>query len=133
MASDLCGQASFTERGQTRRDRYRVWHDALTPDMIRQLPAGHALVVRGGYAPVIARLAAAWNDRLYRTARRHGTAIARLAPAAQPQILAGPPAGWPSQQCHTSWPDLPPIAPGPPSDPEAAGDMEPGDGEDFPW
>jgi hypothetical protein len=38
--------------------------------MIRQLPAGYALVIRGGYAPVIARLPRAWNNYLYHRARR---------------------------------------------------------------
>ena len=40
--------------------------------MIRQLPAGFALVIRGGCAPVIARLPRAWKNRAYRRARRHG-------------------------------------------------------------
>ena len=45
MASDLCGQAAFTERvrvrgrGEDRDEHRRVWHDVMTPDMIRQLPA----------------------------------------------------------------------------------------------
>jgi hypothetical protein len=34
--------------------------------MIRQLPAGTALVIRGGNAPVIARLPRAWNNPAYR-------------------------------------------------------------------
>ncbi len=79
MASELCGQAAFTERIRARRATVAapaVWHDVMTPDMIRQLPAGHALVIRGGYAPVIARLGAAWKDRAYKAARRAGTAIA---------------------------------------------------------
>jgi hypothetical protein len=38
--------------------------------MIRQLPAGFALIIRGGCAPVIARLPRAWNNRAYRRARR---------------------------------------------------------------
>ncbi|MHB1873916.1 MAG: type IV secretory system conjugative DNA transfer family protein [Streptosporangiaceae bacterium] len=91
MASDLCGQACFTERDHARpslwggsrepdRDR-RVWHDVMTPGMIRQLPAGHALIIRGGCAPVIARLAAAWKDPAYRRARRAGTATLALTPA----------------------------------------------------
>jgi type IV secretory pathway TraG/TraD family ATPase VirD4 len=120
MASELCGQASFTEHGRDRRDRYRIWHDVLTPDMIRQLPAGHALVVRGGHAPVIARLAAAWKDPAYRTARRRGTATALLTPAAEPQILTDPPGPWPARP---AWPDLPPSSPREDS----------GDDEDFPW
>ena len=61
MASDLCGQAALSEHGQDHHTR----HDVMTPDMIRQLPAGHALIMRGGHAPVIARLGAAWKDRVY--------------------------------------------------------------------
>jgi type IV secretion system protein VirD4 len=79
MASDLCGQAALKEHGEEWHSR----HDVMTPDMIRQLPAGHALIVRGGCAPVVARLGAAWKDPLYRRARRLGAAIAELAaPAA---------------------------------------------------
>ena len=87
MASDLCGQACFTE-GHRRHNRHRVWHDVMTPDMIRRLPAGHALVIRGGYAPVIARLGAAWHDRAYRSARRLGTAVATLTPASLSFVAA---------------------------------------------
>jgi type IV secretory pathway TraG/TraD family ATPase VirD4 len=57
-ASTLCGQASWKIRGQEHATR----HDAATPDMIRQLPAGFALVIRGGCAPVIARLPRAWKN-----------------------------------------------------------------------
>ena len=53
-AAKLCGQASWKVRGQDHASR----HDVATPDMIRQLPAGFALVIRGGCAPVIARLPA---------------------------------------------------------------------------
>jgi len=78
MASELCGQASFRERGWWRRDRHRIWHDVMTPDMIRQLPARHALVIRGSFAPVIARLGAAWQDPSYRNARRLGITVAPI-------------------------------------------------------
>jgi hypothetical protein len=47
--------------------------------MIRQLPAGFALVIRGGAAPVIARLPRAWKNPAYRRARRPGPAPAQLA------------------------------------------------------
>jgi len=69
-ASTLCGQASWKVRGQDHATR----HDVATPDMIRQLPAGFALVIRGGCAPVIARLPRAWRNRAYRRARRLGHA-----------------------------------------------------------
>ena len=42
----------------------------MTPEMIRQLPAGFALVIRGGCAPVIARLPRAWRNPAYRRTRR---------------------------------------------------------------
>ena len=99
MASELCGQAAFTEqvrfrsRDGARSEHRRIWHDVMTPDMIRQLPAGHALAIRGSCAPVIARLGAAWKDPAYKAARRAGAAIAPIAaapdPAAQP-ITAAP-------------------------------------------
>jgi type IV secretion system protein VirD4 len=67
-AAKLCGQESWKVRGQD----FVTRHDVATPDMIRQLPAGFALVIRGGCAPVIARLPRAWKNRAYRRARRHG-------------------------------------------------------------
>jgi type IV secretory pathway TraG/TraD family ATPase VirD4 len=87
MASDLCGQAAFREHGLDFTSR----HDVMTPDMIRQLPVGYALVVRGGFAPVIAKLGAAWRDSLYKHARARGTVIAALTipAAAGPESLAG--------------------------------------------
>jgi type IV secretion system protein VirD4 len=82
-ASILCGQASWKLRGQDHVSR----HDVATPDMIRQLPAGFALIIRGGAAPVIARLPRAWKNRAYRRARRAGQApgsvIGELPPAAE--------------------------------------------------
>ena len=65
-ASTLCGDASWKLRGQDHASR----HPVATPDMIRQLPAGTALVIRGDCAPVIARLPRAWNNPAYRRARR---------------------------------------------------------------
>ena len=46
-ASTLCGQASWKVHGQD----YVTRHDVASPDMIGQLPAGFALVIRGGGAP----------------------------------------------------------------------------------
>jgi type IV secretion system protein VirD4 len=76
-ASALCGTAAMREHGEDRHSR----HPVMTPEMIRQLPAGRALVIRGGYAPVIARLPMAWKDPLYRHACRTHQAIATLTPA----------------------------------------------------
>ena len=90
-ASTLCGQASWRVRGQD----YATRHDVATPDIIRQLPAGFALVIRGGCAPVIARLPRAWKNPAYRRARRRGQAAGRLAEAApHPGVPDHVPAEW---------------------------------------
>jgi type IV secretion system protein VirD4 len=68
MAGTLCGQASWKVRGQDHATR----HDVATPDMIRQLPAAFALVIRSNCAPVITRLPQAWKNPAYRRARRQG-------------------------------------------------------------
>jgi len=80
-ASMLCGTAAMREHGQD----YTSRHHVMTPDMIRQLPATRALVIRSGYSPVIARLPMAWNDPIYRHARRLGQAAAPLVPAPEPE------------------------------------------------
>jgi type IV secretory pathway TraG/TraD family ATPase VirD4 len=129
MASELCGQASFTERVRlrgrdgVRSEHRRVWHDVMTPDMVRQLPKGHGLVIRGSHAPVIARLAVAWKDPVYKAARRAGTAVAQLPPVLEPVAQSGP--LWPKQpRWLRAVPDV---------DTETAG----GQGEDdppvYPW
>jgi type IV secretory pathway TraG/TraD family ATPase VirD4 len=140
MASELCGQAAFTERVHShsrdghRREHRRAWHDVMTPDMLRQLPTGHALIIRGHHAPVIARLGAAWKDPAYKAARRAGTAIARItpAPAAGPAVQPGP-ATPPARPGRDRWlRAVPDPEPGtPPEDPG-----EPGDGDAppaYPW
>jgi type IV secretion system protein VirD4 len=69
-ASLLCGTTAVRERGQDHHTR----HPILTPEMIRQVPAGYALVIRGGHSPVIACLPMCWKDPLYRAARLAGQA-----------------------------------------------------------
>jgi type IV secretory pathway TraG/TraD family ATPase VirD4 len=115
-ASKLCGQAAFTEHGKDHLGRYEV----ATADMIRQLPARFALVIRGGAAPVIARLPAAWNDRTYRRARRRGQAVATLAPAAAAQSEPVRPAQRPGPAGPVVIEDELPPDPFPP-------------GTEFPW
>ncbi len=129
MASELCGQAAFTERirfrsrdGQ-REEHRRVWHDVMSPDMVRQLPAGHALVIRGSHAPVIARLGAAWQDPAYKAARRAGTAIAQLTLAPEPAGPAGPAALGPHRWLRAV-PDI---------DTEAAAEAREDDPPAYPW
>jgi hypothetical protein len=80
-ASELCGQTAFREKDQEHLTR----HDICDPAMLRELPDGYALLVRGGRAPVLARLPRAWADRAYKRARRQGRAVYRAAaPAAVP-------------------------------------------------
>ena len=107
MASTLCGQAPWRVRGQDHATR----HDVATPDMVRQLPAGFALIIRGGCAPVIARLPRAWRNRAYRRARRLG-----LAPWNAPAGL--------SAAEEEPEPDLPDYVPA---------EWLPGDGTSYPW
>jgi type IV secretory pathway TraG/TraD family ATPase VirD4 len=83
-ASLLCGQASWKVHGQ----EHPSFHDVATPDMIRQLPAGFALVIRGDCAPVIARLPRAWRNPAYRRARRRHPAVS--APALMSMPATGP-------------------------------------------
>jgi type IV secretion system protein VirD4 len=111
-ASDLCGQAAWRIRGQDHPTR----HDVATPDMIRQLPAGFALVIRGGCAPVIARLPRAWRNPAYKHARRRGQATATLTPAPTRATTSVPPAPVPM-----TVPDYVPA------------DLDGGDGAAFPW
>jgi len=112
MASALCGQAPWKTRGEDRTSH----HPVATPDMIRQLPAGFALVIRGGLAPAIARLPRAWNNPAY-----HLAALRSRAGAADQQL---------------AFPDGPEPAPEPHPDPFAE-DFPPGqalgDDPSFPW
>jgi hypothetical protein len=94
-ASELCGQTSFRQKGQKHLTR----HDICDPAMLRELPDGYALLIRGGRAPVLARLPRAWTDRAYKRARRQGRAVYQApAPAVLPTTrefaltVTGPPA-----------------------------------------
>jgi TraM recognition site of TraD and TraG len=107
-AAKLCGQASWKVRGQDHATR----HDVATPDMIRQLPAGFALVIRGGCAPVIARLPRAWKNPAYRRARRLGQLPAEPAETGAYPVL---------EQLEAGIPDHVPA------------EWLPGDGTSYPW
>jgi hypothetical protein len=70
-ASELCGQTAFQEKGQQRLSR----HDICDSAMLRELPDGYALLIRGGRAPVLAKLPRAWTDWAYKRAQRQGHAV----------------------------------------------------------
>ena len=101
---------------------YYARHPVMTPDMIRQLPGQHALIIRGGMSPVIARLPMAWNDPAYKAARCSGRATAVLTSVGEPTTLGGgrsqPVGPW------SGWdPDLDTILP--------SGGLD--DPDTFPW
>jgi hypothetical protein len=72
--SELCGQTAFRQKGQ----EHLTQHDVCDPAMLRELPDGYALLIRGGRAPVLAKLPRAWTGRSYKRARRHGRAAYRV-------------------------------------------------------
>jgi hypothetical protein len=86
-ASMLCGTAAIREHG----DDWTTRQPVMTPDMIRQLPATRALVIRGGHSPVIGKLRMAWHDPIYRRARHLHQATATLDPATGPEQGPWPP------------------------------------------
>ena len=69
--------------------------------MIRQLPSGYALIIRGGYPPTIARLPRAWNNLLYRRARH-------MSPSAELLTETCPASPLRSRR---SWPEIPDHVP----------------------
>ena len=77
FASKVAGQVSLREKKQ----EHHTQHAILTEAMIRELPRGYALVLRGSCSPVVAKLVVGWKSWAYRKARRAGTTMARLAPA----------------------------------------------------
>lgn len=87
--SGLTGTHAFRGRGEKADERHE---DVVTPEMIRRLPPGFGLIIRGGNAPVIAKLARGWKDRDYKRARRHGHAVATVltsAPVALEKTVLG--------------------------------------------
>jgi type IV secretion system protein VirD4 len=80
--SDLTGQHALRTRGQDGEHHY----DVVTAELARRMPPGFGLLVRGGNAPVIAKLARGWKDRLHKKACKAHTDVAQL-PAARPDML----------------------------------------------
>lgn len=112
-ASTLCGTTAMKEVhewfGPHRDDPdYYSRHPVMTPEMIRQLPARRALVIRGGTSPVLARLQMGWKDPVYRAACRRQRRAAGIAgrPYKDPSA-DGPWIGdiWPN------WAETDPITP----------------------
>jgi hypothetical protein len=116
-ASRLAGDTAYTERGQEHFTR----HPILTDAMVRQMPAGYALVLRGGLSPVICRVPVAWRNWRYLLARLRGRHIATV--HAAPPVLGTEPLA-----------ELEPVPPGQATWPEAefrAAPVRPG--AQHPW
>ena len=79
MLSKLCGETALIERGSQHHSRHHI----MTPDMIRQLPEKHALIIRGRLSPVIARLPRVWDDPFVKAAKRK----AETAEDARPETI----------------------------------------------
>jgi hypothetical protein len=110
--SRLCGQVAWgRERGG-----WRGWHDVLSADMIRRLPAGFPLLVRGSHAPVIVSVAKGWKYPEYRRLRRagqHTLAVTAKAKLPNPLELAGVSAAAdPEHNGRPRWPDSPAVTGG---------------------
>ena len=106
-ASRLAGDTAYTERGQEHFTR----HPILTEAMIRQMPAGYALVLRGGLSPVICRVPVAWRNWRYLLARLRGRDIATVQaaptvlstePLAEPEPAALGPDTWPGAEIRAA-------------------------------
>ena len=81
-AEKLCGDTAYTEHGQQHSSRHPVMTDA----MIRQIPRGYALILRGDLSPVIAHVPVAWWDWRYLWAKVRGRGEARI--TAAPLVVA---------------------------------------------
>jgi type IV secretion system protein VirD4 len=80
MAAKVCGQVSLKQKGLNGEDYYSQF-DIIDPAMVRDLPKGRALVIRGGLSPVIVKTPKAWRAPEYRAAKRYHQDIAALIPA----------------------------------------------------
>lgn len=89
MAAKVCGQVSLKQKNVKGEDYY-TQVDIIDPGMVRALPKGRALVIRGGLSPVIVKTPQAWRMPEYRAARRRGQAIAALVPAQAHRAVGDP-------------------------------------------
>lgn len=123
-AATLCGQAAYREHGQEHHSR----HDSMTPDMIRRLPAGYGLAIRGGMrpswpgcrgrgrtAPTSSSSGAAKVPRRWSRPPRPFPWRLQLSPWRCPSLSRS--CGWSRPRAWTtaaSWPKSSPSAPSPP-------------------
>jgi hypothetical protein len=107
--SETCGTVSMQARGQ----EHYTEHPAMTPAMVRSLPAKHALVVRDNRAPVVCKVRQVWSDRLYKSLR--GTPLPSPAPrrvVAEPLTPVTVDAQGPAERDRVLEPATVPAGPG---------------------
>ncbi len=85
-ASKLCDRVSYRHHSQ---DQSWQMTEVMSPGMIRELPAGFALVIRNNLSPVIVRLARGWEHRPYKRLKRRGLHVAAVT---APAMLTASPA-----------------------------------------
>ena len=109
MAADLCGDATYTVRGQ----EHESSHPKMTPEMLRCMLPGRALMIRSHCRPVIAKVPRIFHDPVYMWAKLRGRAMAHLEAAALPAALpeptafAGDDAGRPAVRLRPAGEDTP--------------------------
>lgn len=74
LIATLSGEFSQQERLQDHHTR----HKTITPHMVRAIPPGRAVMLRGDRNVAIVKLERAWKQREYRQARRSGSLAADL-------------------------------------------------------
>ena len=96
-ASKLSGDTSYDQQGRRRGEagqQHPTQHPILTDAMVRAIPRGYGLLIRGDLSPVIAHIPVVWRDWRYlwalvmRRARRRSSrrlsASERLSPPQRP-------------------------------------------------
>jgi type IV secretion system protein VirD4 len=92
--SKLCGEVALHDRTAGGGDWNRTRVPIMDEAMIRQLPGApgpvHALMVRAGLSPLVARLPMVWDDRTCKRARRAAATKRAAVPAARtaPEVTA---------------------------------------------
>jgi type IV secretion system protein VirD4 len=110
-AAKLVGDTAYTEHGQDHSSRHLV----LTDAMVRAIPRGYGLLIRGDLSPVIAHIPVVWRDPRYLWARIMGRACVMVTPAAvrvpAPEPILVPAGRLPGEEFP---PALPSMVGGPP-------------------
>jgi hypothetical protein len=84
-ASKLSGDTSYNQQGRLHGEPGQQWpsqHPILTPAMVRAIPRGYGLLIRGDLSPVIAHIPVVWRDPRYLWALIRGRSCVTLTPAA---------------------------------------------------